>query len=378
MSFFFHPFISFKPDTTPKPIQKIPLSNLTGTTTVFDNETYKVAHCVHSQGTNYTAFSNSTYLSYGYYDPVTGFVTTSANINYVDGSNIAGEFLNLELPWPSKISSATMYQAVPGQDARTPRQWVIAGSPNGIEWYNLGGCNECPFYGNLVPIKTTTNSNIPVRFLKYIVSRNYGELGTYWTYLSYQGTKERLTPLGKMYPSASLSNTTTLPEGTYTCTQSSYTNGPFVTAFYWDDSRAANTQFTYNGLGICTSGVTTTLVDNTVVSGEWYQITIPKAIQLQHVAIKNPFGNIVIQTAMRKLCIVGSNDGSTWYPLYRKDNISYIGRDLSFRIDVNAGDAYSTYRFIIEKIYGDSVWGNPDSYQYNVIGQVRLYSYERE
>jgi hypothetical protein len=262
---------------------------------------------------------------------------------------------------------------------------MVLGSLDGAEWQILGSCNNCLHYGNDQLITTSLNSNVPVQYVKHLVTENYGQdFGVYWWSLNYYGTEESEISIGKRYPSSELfypssgSYTHTLPEGTYSFTYSSQAGGNTPVVSFYYNGRSAMSAFNYNTYGNYTGTASTTIIDDTPISGEWYQINMPKQIQLRAVFIQNPYGNAPQINAFRKLAIVASNDGTNWKVLYRNTNFSYNGQGITQKLYVNAGDVYACYRFIIEQIYGYNGSGFGDNDAGNLLGQVYLYSFEKE
>jgi len=380
MSFFFYPFISFKQNVAivPKPTKRIPpLCNLTGPANVIDGEMFFIS-------SGYNAFNEGgAYLTHGTYSGDTGLPTLRP-YTYVGDTPYPGISITLSLPWQAKLSASTFLQTTYNQNA-SPKSWVILGSLDGAEWQILGSCNNCLHYGNAV-ITTSLNSNIPVQYVRHLATQNYGngDVGLYWWSLNYYGTEESKISVGRRYPSSELfyptfeNPTHTVPEGTYTFSYSSQAGGntPVVSLYY--NGKSAMSGFHYNTFGNYIGSVSTNIVDSTPINGEWFQFNLPKQIQLRALFIVNPYGNTPQLSAIRKFAIVASNDGTNWTVLYRKANFSYNGQGMTNKLYINAGDAYSSYRIIIEEIYGYNGSGFGDGDSLALLGMVYFYSFEKE
>ena len=91
-------------------------------------------------------------------------------------------------------------------------------------------------------------------------------------------------------------------------------------------------------------------------AGEWIQIKLPYKMHLTRYDIKNwnhvPFFH---NRSAQKFCVVGSNDGVTWYLLDRQTNPDYKniqGYATPFYLAKPAPIAYSHFRVIINKVIG--------------------------
>jgi hypothetical protein len=174
---------------------------------------------------------------------------------------------------------------------------------------------------------------------------------------------------------ATISNDATpIKNGTYTmsCSVSRSTTETASYAFdgvttstnYWRTSQIYNTDGSY-------PGTTSTTVEGLTINGEWLQIQIPYMLKLTSYTL--------INTTLDVYQLVGSNDGSTWYNIDKRDAVTQvIGNvtvNLSSYLDTTTQSwnykelnhaYYSYYRIII-------IWATNLNLQRAQVGEFDLY-----
>jgi len=101
-------------------------------------------------------------------------------------------------------------------------------------------------------------------------------------------------------------------------------------------------------------GTNTTSVQNVgTVSGEWLQIQLPFSMINNYYLLRGR--DSINQYFMpRQYYIIGSNNGTTWYPIDYRSDPSTSGGPINFELSYNLlsnTSSYSYYRIIISKVY---------------------------
>jgi hypothetical protein len=192
----------------------------------------------------------------------------------------------------------------------------------------------------------------------------------------------QVSPLPNAFSASSViitdqSGTNLLRNGRYDVSASSVMNStyreyiPFNVASstynFWHSGftgYAGYTQYPYNTSGIYVGGgsssyfhVTTVSINgtSTSLSGEWIQIKFPNKLKLASYTINLAFGQswgVWNTRGYRDFTLAGSNDGSTWYSVDRRIEVSNDA--VTFKsFTVSTSSYYNYFRVIIEKIWNN-------------------------
>jgi hypothetical protein len=151
--------------------------------------------------------------------------------------------------------------------------------------------------------------------------------------------------------------------GTYTANASSYFASDYAyLAFdklnpnnlFWASSTTTgtysqNAPYTYSGSG----GASTTDVNAVQYKGEWLQLQMPASIVLTSYSISpvQSATNVLLQSPAT-FWVLGSNNGTTWYVIDTRTNVSWTTTTpQTFMTNTNT-TAYSYYRLVVNQVNG--------------------------
>ena len=220
------------------------------------------------------------------------------------------------------------------------------------------------------------------RFYNRILSLS--EIKTLYNSIKNQNVLIDLTTIGAVptLPTSTTANSTTtistdetpIKNGTYTmsCSVSRSTietasyafDGVTTSTNYWRTNQIYNTDGSY-------PGTTNTTVEGLTINGEWLQIQIPYMLKLTSYTLTN--------TTLDVYQLVGSNDGSTWYNIDKRDAVTPVVGNVTVNLSSYLNTTtqswnykelnqayYSYYRIII-------IWATNINLQRAQVGEFDLY-----
>jgi hypothetical protein len=282
------------------------------------------------------------------YNTTTGAYTGSSTTTILGGIGaVLGEWLQLQSSSPLTMYS---YSFTSNSVNSTPKTYYIVGSNDGTNWYPVQSANMTtigfttyyivaqnyilvnstgaqPFYGNTLGSVTTTSygtSSAAYTYFRIITTTvwatnaGYVDIGS-WSVNFIPPSVNTL--LVSPQQTSLATNTWTQGSISYTATASTTNSAsyPIYGAFnnYYGSSQPyswASGSNTYNAsTGAYTGAVSTTILGGVgAVSGEWLQLqtSVPLSIYSYTFACGGS-----ASTTAKTYYIVGSNDGTNWYPL---------------------------------------------------------------
>jgi hypothetical protein len=328
------------------------------------------------------------------YNTTTG-VYTGTVYTVVNGINILGEWIQIQVPNATNVVSYTLYYAS-GVANRMPNTWYLLGSNDGNTWYivdirsSITGWTSA---GITFKLNTVSNAYLYYRIvINKVQTSNDGYVSICeWVLNSINGvpsgTEIQLQSYGQYeYPPASLSTGVIGSNPFYTAiTNQLYGNGLYITSTStlngsWppymmfgksvngDGNSAWASAGTYYTSSSYSNGVTTT-VAGVSYSGEWIQIQSPTQFILKGYSLQaaNTFNTNFPEMASSWV-IAGSNDGSIWSFIDARSGQSYTAAAQINNYNINNNtNAFKYYRIIVRFI-------NNASTDYAIIGEWRLFT----
>ena len=325
----------------------------------------------------------------------TSGVYTGSVYTVVNGVNIIGEWIQIQIPNATNIVSYTLYYAS-GVANRMPNTWYLLGSNDGNTWYivdirsSITGWTSA---GITFTLNTVSNAYLYYRIvINKIQTSNDGYVSICeWVLNSINGVPSgnevQLTSQGQYeYPPASLSIGVIGSNPYYTAiTNQPYGNGVYITStstlnggwtptMLFDKCVTGNSSSAWASSGVYysstsyTNGVTTT-VSGVSYAGEWIQLQCPLGFILKGYSLQaaNTYNTNFPEMASSWV-IAGSNDGSTWSLIDARSGQSYTAAAQINNYSINNNtNAFKYYRIIIRFI-------NNASTDYAIIGEWRLFS----
>jgi alpha-tubulin suppressor-like RCC1 family protein len=390
-----------------------PLAFMTGSTTTITgfpvgNGTYISSA---STGNSYQAFGYGASSPNTWFWETTGFSPSSFTTNFYDLSNniiaYTGEWLQIQLPNPISMIQYT-YSGRLNYWQRSPYNYVIVGSTDGITWYLVDDRRINPVTYSATVTQQTLSANVritPYNYFRMIVNTiqnssngNYLDVcqwilytNAIYPYTAYPvkvacgqlhsvvlmangtircfGNNDR-AQLGM--PSCTTQNLLPNPpvaltsasfavsgqiygNGTYTITASTTSSGtvyyPFqcaaISGNYWGSSVLYNTSVPYNY-----TGSQTTTVSGNVYLGEWIQIQVPIAIVVTKFNLIPNAGN----QGPGIFYLAGSTNGTTWTLLgsFAGNTSGYYTKGANTYYPIPTSNSYSYFRIIINNLTGSA------------------------
>jgi hypothetical protein len=342
---------------------------------------------------------------YGAYNVSTGAYTGGVSTT-VSGVTQSGEWIQYQLPNPVVVSSFTLLpEWSPGSNNYMPRSFCLAGSVDGSTWVNLYDNTSVTWTYSVEQNFTVNNNGNKYSYYRLIfrlTGISSGNFNADWVFIS---RFDLFTPncsslsnaVGSFVvsPTTMTSNTLTISgnsnnllNGVYTASASSSFNSTTAAAYssfrgyqfpstnY--DGWVTNTNTSYNSSGVYNGGGSYfTTVNNISYGGEWIQLQVPNAVNINSFVIQ-PQQFDYNRTPV-KFVLAGSNNGSTWFAIHIQSSIN-SGTTYSSNISwsnlspqkfncnqVNNG-LYTYFRLIIMAING----GGAASNTYSAIGALIL------
>jgi hypothetical protein len=314
-------------------------------------------------GSNTWITDNSMYNTGG-----VGTPTNNADTTVVDATQEDGEWLQIELPHPLKVSYMDI--APQGQNTgtldRAPKDGIIAGSQDGTTWETMKSWTDVTDWeltGTSGVYKTfimDTNTNKAYKYIRIIITKTggtdaYGAIGDVKIF----GHKENDTtrfPVSSTvlkYPHIAMTGPAQRGYVASASREPTTYSAPAWHAFDGGTSLWATLGGAYDRqTGAWNSSVTmSTTVDGTPENGDWIQIEFPRKIIVTKMryqpdqAVRAPgYGILAV-----------SNDGTTWTALYNISNATYTdGVFADFTISNTT--AYKYYRLIASSLYTNNVF----------------------
>jgi hypothetical protein len=189
-----------------------------------------------------------------------------------------------------------------------------------------------------------------------------------------------VTWYNQLYPTSSInSNTFTVNNQTYTVSTSNSNVGttsyaPFDNNKYshWEIG-SGSTYYTYPG-GIAT-GITSTTISGSSYNGEWLQINVPTAVQIDSFTLcGRQDSSLYLYRTPNTFKIAGSNDNSTWTLIHTATNVYFNASSQTFSVNAGNTNSYIYFRIVVNAIGNGSVSGDPSSAGYLDISEWTLYT----
>lgn len=391
-----------------------PLFPLTANSTVIDaNTSYISSSSSTNSSPSFQAFdySNSTaWTSARHTYPNVGFGNAQWNtFTLIDGSNIKGEWLQLELSSPINLNAYTVSVGI----LNIPQKWILAGSSNGgSTWTSLDaqtfsswgsaavntvsfGISSVIVDYNLFRMVVLQASGEAVSVIglsfvdNYQIStdlsisgltlRSVGGLTTTQTTVSSSNlitsqlvtdtanvnsnlnvaqyvTASNMAVLSQLqsYPSTAMTGyTTTLSDGIYIASSSSEITSSWTAWNAFDSNVATGWQTamnTYSNPGSQLRNIPTRLTGGTFLYGEWLQLQVPSPIVLQSYTLTINTFNVP-----QSWTLVGSQDGNLWTILDVQTLVSWNKTTLRFGLTLPPNNAFTYYRLVVQNASGVNV-----------------------
>jgi hypothetical protein len=324
-----------------------------------------------------TAISYSTSSPF-IYNQSGGFGTTVSGIGY------SGEWIQITSN-PIIISSFTIYPQI--KSSYPPSAFVLAGSNDGNTWTALHivtnyiyvfssttngftfTCNQnnttlFTYFRLIITNISGSGGFVSVGNLK--LNTNVNNSGTTVTIPPSNMSSNTLTISG--HPSNLLNGIFTTSASTYFASINPYNafQGIQSTPNAWVTSTADYPSGVYNG-----SGSYSTTVSGTVYTGEWLQIAVPYAININSFSIYPQLTSTYYTRTPSTFVLAASNDQITWVALHIQSSIINWSNTNSQSFSCNQNN--NTGNFIFFRIIVSSTVSSTDGYA--SIGYLQLNSY---
>ena len=279
--------------------------------------------------------------------------TATATTTVTGLGSIGGDWIQLQASLPLVLNSY-MYATSGVSLVRNPQSFYIVGSNDGTTWYPVHYCvsmSANPFSGavpatpaayimvgytgtqtftgnvavtgSFTAYSTTTN---PYTYFRMIFRTNFASSGDY---IDFSGLYYNFTPAPNtiLYTNPTTafvspqqtslaSNTWTQSGITYTGTASSVQPGAYYIYNAFNTTLSASNTWMcngtpYNGSGVYNNTYSTTIIGVGSYAGEWLQIQTSIPVIMNSYT----FGSGQYVNFPKTYYIVGSNDGTNWYPM---------------------------------------------------------------
>ena len=357
--------------------------------------TYVVsASTTYGTGQPYYAFNGLTNGSYGttnggwasnggYNQYYTGSVLTS-----VGGSNVYGEWIQIQLPAPIYLTGLVLETLNSGGTNQGPVNFTVVGSNSGTAWFlvqNYSGVSWTTGWQSQSFVVTSPNAWLYYRIIATQVGSGGGYFGLGQALL--YGIVQYVYP-----PAALTTNTTTTlsgltyGNGNYTATASSIYGGNLYAYRAFDKnplsiwncvSAAYNT--TTGAYAVTTYS---TVVGGSTIYGEWLDLLLPVPIALSSYSIQARSDSDYAQTPYTWILAGTNNGGTTWTQVDSQTARSFTQLSQIITFTVNSTVTYNEYRIIITSIQpgGNGLTSIGDMYLYtstntNTIGPYTVLTF---
>jgi hypothetical protein len=310
------------------------------------------------------------WMSNTFYDTTTGAYTGSA-ITGVNGTNVLGEWLQIQLPTAIQLN---MYSMIATSLSTCPRSFILAGSSNGNDntWVVLDTQTNLVWDLNTRVFRVTTPAAFAFYRIVIIANGNTGQTSLIRTRVSQWRIHGAPAPAPIEWPPASpvmTGNTSTINGQVYVASASS-TSGVSYYEWYAFDKNVGTiwgSDINVGGYtpttGVYTGSVTTT-VSGTAQSGQWVQIQLPSRTfvhSYMHTAGRQSLGR-----QATSFVLAGSNDGITWYSVDQRTGQVWSSDGESKMYTCSSPGAYTYYRLVL-RANGGGVHAMVE------VGEIRLY-----
>ena len=324
-----------------------------------------------------TANSYSTISPFAY-NQASGFSTTVSGISY------SGEWIQI-ISNSTIISSFTIYpQPSSTFYTRMPSTFVLAGSNDGTTWtaLHIVTNNITSTNNNGITYICNQNNTTSFTYFRLVITAVSGNTGNASfgclllnTNINTSGTTVTIPPSNMSSATLTISgHSSSLLNGTFTASVSSnFTGSNPYNAFQgiqtgsggWETSTADYPSGVYNG-----NGSFSTIVSGIVYTGEWLQLAVPYAININSFVIQPQQTGTYYYRAPATFVFAGSNDQITWIALHiQSSTVSWINSNSqSFSCNQNN----NTDNFIFFRLIIMSATPNADK---TSIGYLQLNSY---
>lgn len=303
------------------------------------------------------------------YSTTTGLYTGAVYYTIVNGTVIAGEWIEITLPQQTLLTS---YSLSCRTDITTqmPYNWILAATNDGGKtWNQIDYENTIAFVTSEVKSFSILNNTVEYNQYRIIVtavppSNSNGSVSVAEWILN--GTPMNLLA----YPPASLGSSTLVSGNKYTVTLTgqTYGNGTYVTnsstfftanqaylafdkitngatANIWATSTASYNTTT----GLYIGSTYNTNVQGTTINGEWLEITLPSQIVLTSYSLTCR-SNTNVQMPYVWYIVASNDNGTNWFQIDVEYNWTYVSGQVRLFTIVNNSVAYNQYRIIITAI----------------------------
>jgi hypothetical protein len=309
-----------------------------------------------------STFSQTTQTSYS---TTTGVYIGTITTRIQGVGDVSGEWQQIQVPYLLQVSSYIITNRA-SFEMRFPGTWYLVGSNDGANWYPVDYNTGYVYVQDTVtftPNQSNTNYYSYFRFVWIIVGGTpyttnrsainltavqFSGAARYLNYYYYSPSLlnnaiPTLTSLTSLYNSDS----TPIQNGTYILSDS----GNYQTFYLYNafDNNPSTFSHTRGGLYNSTTGVYIGTINTTIqgvgnVSGEWQQIQIPFVLQVTSYTITNRTS--WPQRFPGSWYLVGSNDGTNWYPVDYNTGYVYVQNTVTFTPNQNNTNYYSYLRFV--------------------------------
>lgn len=331
-------------------------------------------------GTSTTIWHSELTYSSGAY---TGSVSTT-----VDGSPIAGEWLQLQLPRRARLARHGIIPRtnIPG---RAPQNFVVAGSNDGTTWTAVNARTSASYANNTVTWFTVASSAGAYSYYRLIATTmspsptdpgvNNSVNITEWQFdvaaqqgvLNWGGAAQSVTAQPPLTGILAPQMTTNNSNG-YAARASSVHNNLaiHVAAASFDGNATTfwHSSVLYNN-GTYTGSVSTT-VDGSPVAGEWLQLQLPRRARLTRHGIVPA---IQVIRSPQVFVVAGSNNGTTWTAVDSRSAANYVyTNNTTTWFSVTSSVEYAYYRLICTTLGTSGTTANIAEWQFDVAAQSAL------
>jgi len=242
----------------------------------------------------------------------------------VSGVSRSGSWIQIQSP-TSFILKSYQLTPRPGLDG-SPSSWFLAGSSDGTNWDlidNITGLISGSWNGSVYKSYSVLNRNAYnyYRLILPTSTHGYVTLGEWKLFADIP-----LPTTAREYPPLTMTANTSYLNGTYgagsyvASASSTAANSPYF-PFIKNNTSVWHSQTLYNiGTGIYTGTTSTFTSTNTILLGEWLQLTISQPIIVTSYTITST--GQVDGRVPRSFTLCGSIDGVNWFILDFQDNIT--------------------------------------------------------
>jgi hypothetical protein len=300
--------------------------------------------------------------AFGTYNDTTG-VYIGSNTTPVDGSNVAGEWLDLETPQGIVITSY-MIRGWPenGQgNLRSPRTFTLAGSTDGITYTRIDTRSNMDTLSTNDWRNTYTVSNNSNAFIRHrIITHIVGNTGA--------NAFRNGCQINELIYTAFAT-----PQTSWSTTSNAYFNDTTspVNAFDYNSNTVWRTGDEYNSSTGVYQGTTFTAIDGSNMTGNWLQLQTAEPIVLQNYTITGDGNSNAVPNTFT---LAASSNGTTYTRIHTQSNINNWSAPWTFTFsnsNVPTSNSYTHYRLLTHTVGNGGSTGRT----YIGIGEMRLTGY---